>query len=95
MEFPNLVYRKGAGPYPMEVPGIGVVACLGVNDAGEYAAALADGWVGCVPDLMADDAAHDGAPTRDEMMVQAAKLGIEVDKRWGDKRLMAAIEAAL
>lgn len=34
-------------------------------------------------------------PTRDEMVDQATLLGIQVDKRWSDKTLLAKIEAAM
>jgi len=33
------------------------------------------------------------AKSRDEMLAYAEDRGIEVDKRWGDKRLFAAITA--
>ena len=35
-----------------------------------------------------------GAPTRDELLEQARELGIEVNARWGDKRLIEAIDTA-
>lgn len=94
MDYPRLVYRLDKAKGTMPVPGLGLVACLGVNDADEHAAATKAGWADSVPDLSATP--EDNAPpTRDEMLAQAEKLGIEVDKRWGDKRLLAAIEAAL
>lgn len=37
----------------------------------------------------------DGAPTRAELEQKAAELGIKIDRRWGDKRLLDAIDAAL
>ena len=95
LDFPRLVYRLDNAKGSLSVPGVGRVACKGVNDAAEHDAALADGWVGSVPELTAAAPVEDPAPTRDEMLAQAAKLGIEVDKRWGDKRLLAAIETAM
>jgi hypothetical protein len=92
MEYPRLVYRidpKGKMP----VPGLGLVACLGVADAGEHAAAIADGWVDSVPALSVP--VEDAPPTREELLAQAEKLGVEADKRWGNARLLAAIEAAM
>jgi hypothetical protein len=44
-----------------------------------------------LPFVPVDD---DAPPTRAEMIAQAEKLGIDVDKRWGDKRLMAEIDKA-
>jgi hypothetical protein len=72
--------------------------------AEEHAELLADGWhdtldaaAGLGSDVVpvAAPAANDGAPTRDEMLAQAEKLGLAVDKRWGDKRLLVEIEAAM
>ena len=39
--------------------------------------------------------ADDAPPTRAEMMQQGALLGIDVDRRWSDKTLMAKITAAM
>ena len=93
--FPRLVYK-------------GPTVYLLVHGMADYEAALEDGWNGCasepvnvapepaashaapVADLIVDDA----PPTRAEMIAQAEKLGIDVDKRWGDKRLMAEIDKA-
>jgi len=36
----------------------------------------------------------DAKPTRDEMLKMAEKYGIDVDKRWGDKRLAAELDKA-
>jgi len=44
--------------------------------------------------VAAPEPADDAPPTRAEMIAQAEKLGIDVDKRWGDKRLMAEIDKA-
>lgn len=46
---------------------------------------------GDVDDVPADDA----PPTRAELEEKAQELGIKVDRRWGDRRLLEAIEAAL
>lgn len=34
-------------------------------------------------------------PTREEMLAQAALLGLKVDKRWSDETLLAKINAAM
>jgi hypothetical protein len=64
--------------------------------------AKAAGWfetleeaAGLVPVASDEAASDDEPPTRDEMLAQAEKLGIDVDKRWGDKRLMAEITKAM
>ena len=39
--------------------------------------------------------ADDAPPTRTEMMQQAELLGIKVDRRWGDSKLLAKINEAM
>lgn len=41
------------------------------------------------------DVVDDSPPTREELEVKAAELGVKVDKRWGDKRLMQEVVKAL
>ena len=36
-----------------------------------------------------------GEPTRDEMLEQAAKIGLKVDKRWSDETLLNRINQAM
>ena len=36
-----------------------------------------------------------GEPTRDEMLEQAAKIGLKVDKRWSDETLLDRINQAM
>jgi hypothetical protein len=36
-----------------------------------------------------------GEPTRDEMLQQAAKIGLKVDKRWSDETLLNRINQAM
>ena len=53
---------------------------------------LARGWyktpreAACIED-------DNSPPTREEMLIRAMELGIKVDWRWSDKRLLAEIEA--
>lgn len=47
------------------------------------------------PEPPAVDALDDTQPTRDELEKEAERLGIKVDKRWGDKRLMQEVVKAL
>ena len=46
------------------------------------------------PVSVAPEPDDDGPPTRDEMLMMAEKYGIDVDKRWGDKRLAAELDKA-
>jgi hypothetical protein len=41
------------------------------------------------------DVVNDAPPTREELEAEAARLGIKVDKRWGDRRLMQEVVKAL
>lgn len=63
--------------------------------------ALAEGWhtdfliaVG-LAEAPAETVADNAPPTREEMLEQAEKLGIKVDKRWSDDTLLAKINAAM
>ena len=64
---------------------------------------LSEGWHETLPaaiDALTKPAepvvpADDAPPTRDEMVEQAEKLFIKVDKRWSDETLLAKIAEAL
>lgn len=43
----------------------------------------------------AEDVVDDPAPTREELEAKAVELGVKVDKRWGDRRLMVELTKAL
>ena len=53
------------------------------------------------PVVAASEAAEDvssvdeSPPTREELEAKAAELGVKVDKRWGDRRLMVELTKAL
>jgi hypothetical protein len=101
------VYRS---PGPHWGPPGKTYDCKGVEPE-ELAAALADGWhesflaalglepvdapaVEAQPDVVAEPA-DDAPPTRAEMLEQAAKLNLRVDRRWSDETLLAKINAAM
>jgi hypothetical protein len=95
MDFPRFVFRS---PGSLVVDGGDVSQSL-CEDNKQRTALLADGWHDSIPDALADyvadDQEEDAPPTRDEMLEQAAELGITVDKRWSDKTLLAKITEAL
>jgi hypothetical protein len=95
MDFPRLVYRNDGS---LVVQG-GTVSLCSCADDQERVALLADGWHDSVPEALAaysnDEQEDDEPPTRDELLEQAAELGIVVDKRWSDKTLLAKINEAL
>jgi hypothetical protein len=77
---------------------------LGVDTEEALEAALADGWhesltAAMAPPVTAPVAApvpDDDAPAlRAELEQKAEELGIKVDGRWSDKRLIAEIEAKM
>lgn len=52
--------------------------------------------VSAAPEAAEDvSSADDSAPTREELEAKAVELGVKVDKRWGDKRLMQEVVKAL
>ena len=91
------VYRS---PGPHFGPPGKTYDCKGVEPEA-LADALAEGWhtdylvaVG-LAEAPTEAVADEAPPTRDEMLEQAEKLGIKVDKRWSDDTLLAKINAAM
>ena len=56
--------------------------------------AKSEGWFETLEEAAGLVPAPDAEPpvTRDEMIQQAEKIGLKVDKRWSDARLLAEIE---
>lgn len=104
MDFPTLVYRC-PGPH-FGPPGTTYVA-EPVRDETELAAALSAGFFATLPEAVeaflapkpepaTDPAVDDDAPpTRAELEAKAVELGLKVDGRWGDARLLAEVTKAL
>ena len=102
MDFPTLVYRC---PGPHFGPPGTTYAAESVANESELAAALSAGWFATLPEAVeaflspkpqvASETVDESPPTRAELEERAAELGIKVDKRWGDKRLMQEIVTAL
>jgi hypothetical protein len=98
---PTILYRvPGAHFGP---PGV-TYDYLGVNTQEALEAALADGWhetlvAAMAPPVAAPEPApvpSDDAPvTREELEQKAEELGIKVDGRWSDKRLISEIDAKI
>lgn len=101
--FPTALYRC---PGSHQCQG-GTFSCIGANDQNEFDKRIADGWHPTMPEAIAaqyavkpdvvivDTPASDAPPTRDEMEIKAAELGIKFDGRWSDKRLSDLIAAEL
>ena len=96
--FPTLVYRC-PGPNPGSLGT--TYASLGCADQAAFDAAVADGWYATMPQAIkaflrpseaaAEPVADDAPPTRGEMLEQAERIGLKVDKRWSDARLYERI----
>lgn len=100
MTAPCFVFRRVAGRVVSER----------VHDARTLERRLAQGWVTsrdgkpaqtpepiAVPKPAAEavSAADDSVPTRAELEAHAADIGLKVDGRWSDKRLMTELAKAL
>jgi len=87
--------EEAAGLAPVAVnPMIEAIEALkmeSVEDLQEWARQKAID-VGLISD--AKEPEDNAPPTRDEMLMMAEKYGIDVDKRWGDKRLAAELDKA-
>ena len=97
MEFPRMMYQAAASEHPSALAlESGHYLCLVVADKAEYEAALKDAWH--IDQYKAKDAKQDAdddaPPTRAELEVRAAQLGIKVDGRWSDSRLAEAVAKA-
>ena len=104
MDLPRLVYRC---PGPHVGPSKATYGAELVSTEEEHSAALAAGWFDSLPEAVdaffappppptepapVDD---DVPPTREELEAKAAELGIKVDGRWSDRRLMSELTKAL
>ncbi len=88
--FPRLVYRT---PGPNQRPG-GTYDHRSVADEAELAVAVSNGWYETLPDAISGKRPalpDDAPPTRKEMEQKAHELGINVDGRWSDRRLVDEI----
>lgn len=89
---PRLVYRNGG---PHQRPN-GSFDYKLVSTEAERAAAIDDGWFDSLPEAInGEQAIDEGAPTRAELEAKATELDIKFDGRTTDRKLSAAIEAAL
>jgi len=98
MQFPTIVYRSpGANPGPNGTS----YDYKGVEDAKALEAAIGEGWhvslvAAVVPVAVADVPEDDDAPpSRDELEVQAVKLGLKFDGRTSDAKLARMINEAM
>ena len=96
MHYPKMLFRPGNR---WTIEGVGVDSLI-VNSEADQLAAEDAGWLETVAQVAQSLAApvvvpepvKDEPPTRDEMIAMLERRGVDVDKRWGDKRLMAELE---
>ena len=93
--YPTIVYRC-PGPYAGSCGT--TFATLGCEDQETFDAAVASGWHATMPEAIEaflrpaeEPVADDEPPTRAEMLEQAERIGLKVDKRWSDARLYERI----
>lgn len=94
--FPRFVYLNNG---PLSRAGGTYDSALVVNEM-EYSAALDAGWFDNLQDAIDAPVAEkipaiDAPPTRKEMDIKAASLGLKVDGRMSDKTVLSMIEKAL
>ena len=103
MNYPRNVY-KSPGAHSCQG---GSFDLMSVNDEEEREIAIIDGWHDSIPDaiegkkstpvaspvVVSED--DNAPPTRDEMLAKAKEIGIKIDGRWSDDRLMSEIESKL
>lgn len=103
MNYPRNVYKS---PGSHNCQG-GSFDFMSVNDEEEHEIAIIDGWHDSIPDALerkksapVAKTAHvveddNAPPTRNEMIAKAKELGIKIDGRWSDERLMQEIDSKM
>ena len=101
VDLPTIVY-KNKGPHQRTG---GTYSYLGVNTEAEYLAALENGWVPTLAEVVdpaqkqddnKNNIPEDDAPaTRQELELKATEMGIKFDGRTPDKKLSSMIDEAL
>jgi hypothetical protein len=89
MKNPKMLF-KSPGPHNWE----GMAHYWMVCEASDTAKYLADGWHNTIFDAVAAVKPAEKQVTRADMEIQAVYLGIKVDGRWSDKRLLDEIAKA-
>lgn len=111
IQLPTILYKRGGTwPGPLDRYGNQTTfSTLACDTMEQVEAALADGWhlnswTACdqagpwddeVVEPPAAEPVSDAPPTRAEMLEQAAKIGLRVDRRWSDETLLEKIGAAM
>ena len=88
--YPRILYKPGT---QWTVDG-GTVDLRSVGSEAEESQAIADGWRGTASEALAavapverQPAAAEATPSRTDMITALEAAGVDVDGRWGDKRI--------
>jgi hypothetical protein len=103
MEFPVFVYRCPGAHFG---PSGTTYESIGIDDETQLQSALKDGWsktlveaaISFIEPKEAIDSSEEisnSVPTREEMIQQAAKIGLKIDRRWNDAKLIEKINEAM
>lgn len=103
MEFPVLVYRCPGAHFG---PNGTTYESMGVNDESQLQSAVQDGWSKTLIEAVIEfiepkevldspKEVSNSAPTREEMLQQADKIGLKIDRRWRDAKLIEKINEAM
>ena len=103
MEFPAFVYRCPGAHFG---PNGTTYESIGVNDEAQLQSALKDGWSKTLVEaaiefiepkeaLDSPKEVSNSAPTREEMLQQADKIGLKIDRRLSDAKLIEKINEAM
>ncbi len=103
MEFPVFVYRCPGAHFG---PSGTTYESICVNDKDQLQSALKDGWgktlveavirfIELKESLDSAKEVSSFAPTREEMIQQADKIGLKIDRRWNDAKLIEKINEAM
>ena len=103
MEFPVLVYRCPGAHFG---PNGTTYESMGVDDESQLQAAVLDGWSKTLVEAAINfiepketiglsEEVSNSAPTREEILQQADKIGLKVDRRWSDAKLVEKINEVM
>jgi hypothetical protein len=102
-EFPTIVYKCPGQHFG---PSGTTYELIGVKDDAQLQSVLGDGWSKTLIEaairfiepkeaIGTSKEVSNSAPTREEMIQQADKIGLKIDRRWNDAKLIEKINEAM
>jgi hypothetical protein len=103
MDFPVFVYRCPGAHFG---PSGTTYEAIGIDDEAKLQSALKDGWSKTLVEaaisfiepekaIGSSEEISNSFPTREEMIQQAAKIGLKIDRRLNDAKLIEKINEAM